>query len=332
VDTDKYIGKLGAVPIEQTDGQYVDYTVALSKISSSGGQSTTFSATATPVVLDSGTTLMYLPSSVVTAIYQQLNVYDDTENSGLALVNCQLLTSDTKTTIDFQFGGDSGPSVSVPLAELIQNDVQQYVGVEGGFEAPPDLPFPADQACSFGVQAGEDLYLLGDSFLRSAYVVYDLDNHQIAIGQANLNSSSSNVVEIGASSSGIPEVTGVASQVTVAASVTGLPGAGRPTGTATGTPLSTSMSTASGAATETATGTATGTDANGSGGGSGVSSVSGGIGGGQFTVTFTSSGSGASATINAAVAMRPAPFAIKAVGVAAVVGLFTVVGGALMVL
>jgi hypothetical protein len=42
--------------------------------------------------------------------------------------------------------------------------------------------------------------LLGDTFLRSAYVVYDLDNNEIAMAQANLNSTDTNVQELTESS------------------------------------------------------------------------------------------------------------------------------------
>jgi hypothetical protein len=286
------------VPIEPgEDGSYTDFTVALSQVASTGSNASTFSTAATPVVLDSGTTLTYLPDRAVEAIYNQLNVYDDSQNSGLAFCDCNLL-SQNNYNIAYQFGGSNGPTVSVPLGELVQNDVQQYIGGEDGIQLPPDLPFPSSSVCSFGIMAGsQGLYLLGDSFLRSAYVVYDLDNHQIAIGQANLNSTSSNVMEIQSGSSGIPQVTGVASQVTVAQSVTGLPAPGRQTGTA-------------------------------SAGASGASGTSGG----QATVTVTSGSGSSPSASNAAAGVRPPAYGMEAVGVAAVVGLFTLVGGAMIVL
>lgn len=53
--------------------------------------------------------------------------------------------------------------------------------------------------------------VLGDTFLRSAYVVYDLQNNQISLAQTDFNATSSNVVEITAS--GVPGATMVASPV-----------------------------------------------------------------------------------------------------------------------
>lgn len=50
--------------------------------------------------------------------------------------------------------------------------------------------------------------LLGDFFLRSAYVVYDLTNNRIGIAQSNYNSSKSNIVEVPSGAASIPQITG----------------------------------------------------------------------------------------------------------------------------
>lgn len=57
-------------------------------------------------------------------------------------------------------------------------------------------------------------YILGDTFLRSAYVVYDLTHNEIGFAQANFGSTTSNIVELKAANSGIPSLTGVATGVT----------------------------------------------------------------------------------------------------------------------
>jgi hypothetical protein len=64
--------------------------------------------------------------------------------------------------------------------------------------------------------------ILGDSFLRSAYVVYDLENYEIAIGQAVFNATSSNIIAI-PSGSGLPSVSSVATAAAPTTGVTGLP-------------------------------------------------------------------------------------------------------------
>ena len=53
--------------------------------------------------------------------------------------------------------------------------------------------------CFFGVQptSGELPFLMGDTFFRSAYVVYDLDAKQVAIAQSAWDSTTTNIQEIG---------------------------------------------------------------------------------------------------------------------------------------
>jgi len=64
--------------------------------------------------------------------------------------------------------------------------------------------------------------ILGDSFLRSAYVVYDLENNEIANGQTAFNATSSNikVIPLG---TGLPGVSFVATQIAPIAAATGPP-------------------------------------------------------------------------------------------------------------
>ena len=79
--------------------------------------------------------------------------------------------------------------------------------------------------------------VLGDTFLRSAYLVYDLDSNSIGIAQTVFNSTSSNVVEFAAGQSGFPVVSGVSSNSTSSAtgSSTGSGGTtSKPTGTVSG--------------------------------------------------------------------------------------------------
>lgn len=93
----------------------------------------------------------------------------------------------------------------------------------------PKFPHGEGAACSFGLMSSgppspQTPILLGDSFLRSAYVVYDLANNQIAMAQTkfNVSDSDSDVQEI-ASGGKIPGVTATATGVAVTQSYTGLP-------------------------------------------------------------------------------------------------------------
>lgn len=240
IDTEKYIGELKAVPVipDSDTDIYTSFTVTLSSliVNYTDGSPFTAVSQAIPVILDSGTTLSYLPSRIADNIYAELGAVDDTSFSGLVYIDCGYLRNESGVTFDFQFGGDDGPLVRVPVDELVLDNVKEYIDM--GLPLPPDLGFE-DDVCSFGIQPNTGVYLLGDTFLRSAYAVYDLKNNVVALAQANLNSTEQNVVEI--TSSGIPDVSGVASQVTATQTATGLPGTGDnnnnvPTGTVTSSP------------------------------------------------------------------------------------------------
>ncbi|TRX98504.1 hypothetical protein FHL15_000578 [Xylaria flabelliformis] len=213
IDTKKFIGQLKSVDIlrDTQSKDYTSFTVALESLkinsSSSNSGGTELITQETPVILDSGTTLTYLPSPIARRIYQAFGAVDDTRDTGLVYASCDLLSSQKNTTIDFQFGGPDGPIVRVPIDEIVLDNVKGYLNI--GLQLP-DLPF--NDPCSFGIQALSGIYLLGDTFLRSAYVVYDLTNKKIGLAQANVNATGTNVMEI--TSSGIPLVSGVAAQET----------------------------------------------------------------------------------------------------------------------
>jgi Eukaryotic aspartyl protease len=69
--------------------------------------------------------------------------------------------------------------------------------------------------------AGDSTSVLGDTFLRSAYVVYDIANNQISLAQTNFNATSSNVKEIAAGASGVPNAASVTGAVTTLSVSTG---------------------------------------------------------------------------------------------------------------
>lgn len=69
--------------------------------------------------------------------------------------------------------------------------------------------------------AGSSQPVLGDTFLRSAYVVYDLGNNEISLAATNFNATSSSVREIGTGDNAVPDATVIQNAVTTAAVSTG---------------------------------------------------------------------------------------------------------------
>ena len=147
---------------------------------------------ALPVSLDSNYLASYLPGSVLDPIIGGLGAINDDDIGGFIVPCSQACSS---TTLNFGFGGDGGPSIAVPLAELI-SPIINHDGSHRAFRN-------GEPICSFGILPGDPgPYLLGNPFLRSAYIVYDLTHNQIAIAQTVFNATSSNILEI--SDSGIP--------------------------------------------------------------------------------------------------------------------------------
>ena len=112
-------------------------------------------------------------------------------------VACDLATSETVFT--FTFGGPQGPRINVPVSDIIspREPFQENVSFTDG-----------TPACWLDIEASASYTtILGDSFLRSAYIAYDIANRQIALAQSNLVSTAeSNIQDILPGVSGIPGV------------------------------------------------------------------------------------------------------------------------------
>lgn len=167
VDNAKYTGPLQTVPIINIYASFyrnpIRLDVVLSGISYlSASQNETISTTAYAALLDSGTTLSYFPtglfSNIVTALLGRYS-----QAAGLYAVDCGFYT--TRASFVFNF---SGIQISVPLQNMVlRSGSQCFLGVlENSSTAN-----------------GVSYVVLGDNFLRSAYVVYDLDDYEISMAQ-----------------------------------------------------------------------------------------------------------------------------------------------------
>ncbi|GAB1316865.1 hypothetical protein MFIFM68171_07075 [Madurella fahalii] len=215
IDTEKFIGRLQTIDVipNNETGLYDHFTVALTSVTATSGSETTSllatGANHIEVILDSGTTLTYLPPSLSVPIYSLVGVYDDTDGSGVVFADCSL-RSRTDLFLTYQFGGPMGPVINVSAAEMIMDDLKPYI-FSGGLILPSNIPWSTDRVCRLGVMTADDEtpFLFGDTFLRSAYVVYDLSNHVIGMAQSNVGTTSTNLIEITANGT-VPLVTGVA--------------------------------------------------------------------------------------------------------------------------
>jgi hypothetical protein len=252
IDSDKYHGNLLQIPIVPDTSEngteiYAEFAVALTSFSITGQAGNTTNLTQgndfdAPVILDSGTTLTYVPDRLAALIYEELGAVDDTQNSGLVFVDCDFVTNSPQMTFNFGFGGSSSVLIQVPIDEMIFQ-LEGLFSLDG--YVAPSLPF--SNVCALGINGQPDEpYILGDTFLRSAYVVYDLKNNLIAIAQTNFNSTTSSVVDFTADATAIPNVSGVASNIAVTETATGaIPGVGGHTTTSGATGKATAVTTGS---------------------------------------------------------------------------------------
>lgn len=206
IDTSKYTGDLVSLDIPPlvVNGSstyqflFVDWT-SLSVSSSSGTDILTNSEFPIPAVLDSGSTDIYFPPEIWSLIQEEFGI----ENG---LVRCSL--AERSGTIDFGFGGEGGPVIKVPISELVGPGSLDPPAYDTG--AALGEPF-----CDFLGQEAVGFLVLGDSFLRSAYVVYDLSNKKIAIAQTVFNSTApANIVPFASLGAPIPSATALTNQVT----------------------------------------------------------------------------------------------------------------------
>jgi hypothetical protein len=204
VDTDKFYGSLVTLPfvVGPFDTGVQEFFVILQGIQMSNGSGNPIAlnggSTPVPALLDSGTTIMRLPAVVAQSILSALNAVIASDN--LAYVDCTLASS--LLTIDFIF---TGITISIPLSQLI---------------LPVNL---SPTQCLLGLEVSyvdDGITILGDTFLSSTYVVFDLDNKQAHIAPAVLNSTSENIVQIGSGPNAVPSVTGLPRSTSSATSST----------------------------------------------------------------------------------------------------------------
>jgi hypothetical protein len=208
VDTDKYHGTLTRIEIYPTSGGlFTSFVVALTSLqatSSSGSDTLTSTSFPIPVVLDSGTTLSYLPTDIAQQVWTEAGaIYSATD--GIAVIPCSMKTSGGY--FSFGFAGPNGPTINVTMDELVLDLTSGQAPTFGSGV------YKGETACEFGIQNfSSSPYLLGDTFLRSAYVVYDLVNNEIGIAPTDFNATSSNIVAFASSSATIPSATVAPSQ------------------------------------------------------------------------------------------------------------------------
>jgi hypothetical protein len=190
IDTGKYIGSLAKLPMltpEQSPGGANRYYVTLTGVGLTlpDGEATRSDEIDVPVFLDSGSTISYLPTRIFEAFAESFTDGEYDPRSGFYYVPCDV--ADSAGSIDFYFGSKA---IKVPLQDIIWQVDDDY--------------------CVLGILPGDvgldSEYILGDSFLRAAYAVFDQDNRNIHLAQAA--NCGTHLVAIGSGADAVPSSTG----------------------------------------------------------------------------------------------------------------------------
>ncbi|KAI1763516.1 acid protease [Hypoxylon sp. FL1150] len=206
VDTNKYAGNLVKVPTDPSDPHYV---VTLTSISldtptsnsnSKPGFSdfrTSASALPVPVIVDSGTTLSLLPEPVVSALAAWFPGAEPDGNGGYT-VPCALRDDDSRIRFGFRGDGDSDVMMSVKYSDFI-------------WQADTD-------ACVLGAWYTPDIgvWILGDTFLRGAYVTFDQTNNGLYMAEYVRCGEDSNLVPVPAGPDAAANILGSCTAASVA--------------------------------------------------------------------------------------------------------------------
>lgn len=246
-DTDKFEGSLAVLDIQPAERNLISRMLviwsSIGVTDRSGSTVIPSSAVPQSALLDSGTALTVVPADIFNTLVKYFGA-TYRRSLGVYEVNCDLGYG----TLDFGFGDSNGPVIGVPFSELAIPVTES----DGNFLTYSD----GSPVCMLGLDTADASLgvILGDTFLRSAYVVYDLDRRQIGIAQTRFNVTTSNVQAINRGSGNLAGASSIVASGTIlsygataAATMEQAPGAGAGTRTATGRAGGTkSVATASG--------------------------------------------------------------------------------------
>ena len=220
IDHAKYEGDLATIDMMSSSRQIsvpdrIKVPVSGIYYSDSDGNNATIMSGSTGVVLDTGSTLSYVFSDTLRSLGRALGgTYDSTQ--GAYVVDCDLRSS--SETLDINFDGVK--TISVPISDLV-------------------LRVSRSQ-CMLGVlaQSSSSSYMLfGDNILRSAYVVYDIEDYQVSLAQISYTNDES--IEI-IGSNGITNTTGSGASSSSSSSSGSGSGSGSNSGSSSGSSSTTS--------------------------------------------------------------------------------------------
>jgi len=168
IDHAKYSGSLITLPVINPYETYGFKEISYFAITVSGigtdveGNQTTFSSKKYPAIVDAGTTLTYLPVSIMDEVASAFGA-DYSYYYGGYVMDCPTLKESLSQFLVFDL---SGHKFNIPLYQLIRYR-------------------SSNNRCTLSMYDSYDSTItFGASFLRSIYTVFDLDDYQMSFAQA----------------------------------------------------------------------------------------------------------------------------------------------------
>lgn len=183
IDNDKYSGDLVSIPVSSyeqdgTDYGYIYYQIPLNSVTF-GGKTVQDGGS---YLFDSGTTISEVNSAVVESIANSIGAHLD-DASGFYIYDVGSV--DLTQTVSFTFGSKT---IEVTLEQL-QYSYNWLVSTTGDAD-PYDVSHDTYGVLGLAPIPG-GLGILGDNFLRSAYVVFNIQDHTLSLAQVKYTSESS---------------------------------------------------------------------------------------------------------------------------------------------
>ncbi|KAH8896865.1 acid protease [Thozetella sp. PMI_491] len=188
IDTKKYTGSLAKLPIASGSGNRYYLTLGTVGVTRADGSASQLGSVNAAALLDSGTTVSFLPTAIVAGLVREFGGGTFISSVGsYRLTDCSSVPK--SGTLDYTFGTKV---IKVPYNDFVwASSATGYCYMDIiEIARLPSLTFP----------------ILGDAFLRAAYVVYDQDNNNIHIAQAA--NCGSNIVAISSGPDAVPSTTG----------------------------------------------------------------------------------------------------------------------------
>lgn len=181
VDHSKYTGNLVTLAAAASgSGQH--YGVTLNGIRSDGRATQNIVTTPMTAVLDSGSRFSYMPTAVTRGLYEVLNANPSFSIGQKYYADCNITSN-----LIFDFGTTQ---LTVP-SYYFMSPIEEFVSAQTAA-----INFPHN-SCYVGILTSQgNNAVLGQNIIQSSYVVYDKNNKQVAIAQANMNKRATPEIEL----------------------------------------------------------------------------------------------------------------------------------------